>query len=741
VKQRSLKQRILSYFGEDFTSYYQPYVDESHIISNGDYATLCPLHPETDPSFHYKPKTGEWYCHADKEGGDIFKFYALKHGLSLNGQFPQILKGIARDFNIPIDTAKPEKRKIVAHYDYTDEKGKVVHRTIKYNPKSYKQCTFKEGEGWVWSLKGSQTYLYNLPDVIKKHQIWICEGEKDSDTVNSLGIKTVAATSNPMGAKKWKKQYNEYLKDKDCVLFPDNDEEGRLHMDRIAASLNGIAKSIKIVPLPDLPHKGDVTDFVEKQKSRQNAREAILKIVNETEPHKPPPTLAEEIEKMNEKHAVVMVGGKCCVLNETRDVIFDNRRDFTLSPVNDFRHYHKNKNILIPDENGDFKERNVADEWLKSPERRTCKGIVFNPSQLIVPGHYNLYRGLPVEPKEGKWNDLQDHIYEVWANNNVEQAEYVFNWMAYKLQNLGKKRCDVALVLRGERGAGKGIGVQFYGNLFSPHFVHITNQAHVTGRFNSLLKDALVVYIDEAFWAGDKNAEGILKALITEDIIVIEFKGKDAFRVKKHADFMVASNNSRVVPAGFKERRFFVLDVSSKKIGDKVWFERIIEQMNNGGKEAMLYDLLKWDISNFDPRDFPRTPALAEQIIASMDSVQKFWYTALQAGEINSKETSLFQYHDFGDWIATEDLYEAYEVFCKRIKERYPVISNVLMKNLKKLCPDMRGSKRSVEGRRKQGYSLPDLERCKELFDEVIGFKLQWDERESTDSPDAVLTG
>jgi hypothetical protein len=543
-----------------------------------------------------------------------------------------------------------------------------------------------------------------------------------------------------MGAKKWKKEYNKYFRDKDCILLPDNDEEGRSHMENIAVSLQAIAKSIKIVSLPDLPHKGDVTDFIENQKSRQDATKAILKIVNDTEAYKPPPTLNEEIEHMNEKHAVVMVGGKCCVLNETRDVIFD-RPDFTLSPVNDFRHYHKNKNMFFPDDNGDFKEVNVADGWMKSPHRRTYKSIVFNPSRLIVPGYYNLFRGLPVEPKKGRWNYLQDHVYEVWAKNDLEQLEYVFSWMAYKLQNLGKKRCDVALALRGERGAGKGIGAQFYGNLFSPHFVHITNRAHVTGRFNSLLKDALLVFLDEAFWAGDVQAEGILKGLITEDVIVLEFKGKDAFRVKKHADFILASNNSWVVPAGFKERRFCVLDVSSKKIGDKVWFERIIEQMNTGGKEAMLYDLLKWDISNYDPRDFPKTEALADQVIASMDSVKKFWYTALQDGEIDSNETSYFQYHDFGDWIATEDLYKAYEDFCKKVKERYPAISNVLMKSLKKLCPDMRDSKRSVEGRRKQGYSLPDLERCRELFDEAIGLKLQWEERESADSPDVVLTG
>jgi 5S rRNA maturation endonuclease (ribonuclease M5) len=730
LRQGDLKQQILGYFGEDFTSFYQRYLGECRRITNGDHEALCPFHDDTKPSFQFKAQTGEWYCHAEKKGGHIFEFYALKHGLSLNGQFPQILEGIVKDFKIPIDAKKTKRGKRVAHYDYTDENGNVVHRKIKYEPKSFKQCAFVDGK-WVWSLKGVKICLYNLPEVLKQPQIWICEGEKDADTVNNLGFENVAATTNPMGAKEWKSHYNQWLKDKDCVLFPDNDREGIEHMKRVGTLLVGTAKTVKVVSLPDLPLKGDFTDYVEKFESKEKAVENIKSLIEKTDLFKAN-TLEEKMREMNDKHAVIMVGGDCCVLNEIRDPI-DWRPTFSLSRRSDLKNFYSNNKILISQEDSDkAKEKSIADVWFEHPERRTYSGIVFNPSQQDVPGYYNTFRGLAVEPKKGRWNYLQDHIYEVWAKNNVELAEYIFKWMAYKLQHLGERRCDVALALRGERGAGKGIGVQLYGNLFFPHFVHVSNQAHVTGRFNSILKDALFVYLDEAFWAGDKQAEGILKALITENIIVIELKGKDVFRVKKHADFILASNNSWVVPAGLKERRFCVLDVSSKKIGDKVWFERIIEQMNNGGKEAMLYALLKeWDVSNFDPRDFPRTEALADQIIASMDSVQKFWFTALQDGEITIRNDTFSRCYEFGEWVVTKDLHKAYETFCKGIKERHPVISKVLIKNLKKLCPDMRHSKRTVEGKgRKEGYTFPDLARCRELLDEAIGFGLRWDDNE-----------
>jgi hypothetical protein len=64
------------------------------------------------------------------------------------------------------------------------------------------------------------------------------------------------------GKGKWLPKFNEYLRDRDCVLLPDNDDDGRKHMQVVAASLSGVARSIKIVELPGLPAKGDVSDWL-----------------------------------------------------------------------------------------------------------------------------------------------------------------------------------------------------------------------------------------------------------------------------------------------------------------------------------------------------------------------------------------------------------------------------------------------------------------------------------------------
>ncbi len=93
--------------------------------------------------------------------------------------------------------------------------------------------------------------------------------------------------------------------------------------------------------------------------------------------------------------------------------------------------------------------------------------------------------------------------------------------------------------------------------ILGPHFYAIHHTKKLTGNFNSHLKDVILAFADEAFWAGDKQAEGVLKAMITEPFVSIEHKGKDAIQIKNHINICIASNNDWVIPAGMEERRLF----------------------------------------------------------------------------------------------------------------------------------------------------------------------------------------
>ena len=202
--------------------------------------------------------------------------------------------------------------------------------------------------------------------------------------------------------------------------------------------------------------------------------------------------------------------------------------------------------------------------------------------------------------------------------------------MADGVQNPATKP-GVAIVMRGEQGVGKGIFAQYYGKLFEPHYVQIANPKYLFG-FNALLEDKMIIYGDEAFFAGNKEHEGILKALITEDTINIERKGKDAVRRKNFVRLIIASNSDWVVPAMGSERRFCVIDVSESKRGDHAYFQAIVDQMNNGGLEALMFILKNRDITGANIRNFPQTNALKDQKIHSMTPFESWLYDSLMRG-------------------------------------------------------------------------------------------------------------
>lgn len=170
---------------------------------------------------------------------------------------------------------KRGKKEIVAIYDYFDESGKLKHQTVRYNNKEFSQ-RHPDGKGdWIWNLQGIQPVLYRLPELIAapNEVIYVVEGEKDVDRLLNIGI---LATTNPMGAGKWRSGYSETLKGRNVALIADNDESGHKHADTVAQSLMNIA-SVKIVNLPGLPNKGDVSDWLNGDGTAEKLRQLTKK--------------------------------------------------------------------------------------------------------------------------------------------------------------------------------------------------------------------------------------------------------------------------------------------------------------------------------------------------------------------------------------------------------------------------------------------------------------------------------
>jgi len=138
--------------------------------------------------------------------------------------------------------------------------------------------------------------LYRLPELIatpKDQVVFICEGEKDADTLAGIGL---AATTSPNGAEKWLDQFSEYLKERKVVIIPDNDLRGYRHLRKVLKSVHPLAASVQVVEMPE--NVKDVTDWIEAG----GTREKLEALVAEAKPADPDNWLG--------KDAIILTPGK-----------------------------------------------------------------------------------------------------------------------------------------------------------------------------------------------------------------------------------------------------------------------------------------------------------------------------------------------------------------------------------------------------------------------------------------------
>jgi putative DNA primase/helicase len=202
------------------------------------------------------PKRGRWYDHQEQQGGGPLDLLTVKGGMT-NGT---AIKWLRTELEIPY--ASKGARDPVAIYDYQDEHGNLVFQVCRFEPKTFRQRRPDGKGGWTWNVKGLRRLPYRLPELFAApadQLVFVVEGEKDVDRLASLGL---VVTCNPGGAGKWRARYAVFFKQRDVLILPDNDDVGRDHARSVAANIEPFAASVRILELPNLPPKGDVSDWL-----------------------------------------------------------------------------------------------------------------------------------------------------------------------------------------------------------------------------------------------------------------------------------------------------------------------------------------------------------------------------------------------------------------------------------------------------------------------------------------------
>jgi putative DNA primase/helicase len=285
--------------------------------ADGSWKALCPAHDDDKSSLHVTSGANGktlMKCHAGCEMGAIVR----AAGITVKDLF--------------VDDRKGGKREgvIVAEYNYLTAEGKVLFQAVRLEPKGFYQRRPTGNGNWIDNLKGVDQIPYRLPHLLKadsSETVFIPEGEKDVENLVKMGL---LATCNAGGAGKWKASFAQYLAGRHVVILPDNDEAGRDHARKVARSLVGKSASIKVVELPGLPLKGDVTNWIEAGGTSETLA-ALVAAADEWQPEDisiPPITDPEgRTEAANAKRLVAAYGSRvrfCWTWQ--KPLVWDDRR-------------------------------------------------------------------------------------------------------------------------------------------------------------------------------------------------------------------------------------------------------------------------------------------------------------------------------------------------------------------------------------------------------------------------------
>jgi hypothetical protein len=351
-----------------------------------------------------------------------------------------------------------------------------------------------------------------------------------------------------------------------------------------------------------------------------------------------------------------------------------------------------------------LREVSAPARYLAWPGKTTYREVGVWAPGAEPKGALNLWQGFAVEPQTVDGREevaaraalMLKHLRDVICDGDDALYEWLLDWMADGVQRVGHK-VRIAVVLMGEEGVGKGTFVDMLAAMYGRAFtVRATNPKHIVGAFNSILQDKVLLFGDEALFAGDRKIEGVLKGLVTEEEGIAERKGVDAVSARNVLRIVMATNNRHAIPVGPGARRYAVLTVSERyaamKEGHHAYFAALREAIED--REAvgvLLAELLGRAVVRTRVDRAPQTQALVEQKELTLRGPHRWWEGVLQEGVLGLQERVR---GDVGSgtvaWprlVARGDLYGAYVRWAQaNARSEYEVLpASVFMRDMRKV--------------------------------------------------------
>ncbi len=221
----------------------------------------CEFHSDKRPSFTLFPD-GKWMCFGCGAHGSIIDYWMRRHNEADVRQAIQdlaVAQGLPHEAHPKVRPSSPD----ITRYRIIDEHGEVLAEHCRRNDARRKKMWWeRNGNLGQGGLRAKALPLYRLPDLLASSTdelVFVCEGERAADALAEHGFVALGTVCGASAIPE--RQVFEPLADRRVVLWPDNDDEGRRHMEGVAAQLTAVGAKPCLLTWENAPDKGDAADF------------------------------------------------------------------------------------------------------------------------------------------------------------------------------------------------------------------------------------------------------------------------------------------------------------------------------------------------------------------------------------------------------------------------------------------------------------------------------------------------
>ena len=372
------------------------------------------------------------------------------------------------------------------------------------------------------------------------------------------------------------------------------------------------------------------------------------------------------------------------------------------------------------------KPKDDIENFYANPNTRVYRSTCFSPG-AVKDDELNLWSGPPINPLEGDWGLVKDHLTDVVCSSCSIKSEYLIKFLAHMLQRPSEKP-GVMIVLMGRQGSGKGALLRIIQRIWQGTSLFTANIDHVVGRFTGALERSFVVLLDEALFKGDKRAVDRMKSIITEPRCQIEEKNQPTRSIRSIHRFFATTNHDQFGHTDIDDRRHAFFQVSDCKQNDQEYFDRLFAAIDDDKViAAMMYELLALDLADFKVRVAPRTDDHDSQVLKSLTGLDRYWYHLLSLGDLRGLGGDNSNWESGGSFVATKYILQGYRNY-DQIGTRYeqPTLQEV-NQMIRVRCPSAKYDRITEFGEQLRGYVLPDLETARKEFGIGLGVVVGWD--------------